>query len=149
MTTTSSLSPVVKYHGLALRHLLPPRFLTLPRSDARLRPPWPSLKSLESTSSSGTHARRARRRVAGRSALQRSGPLFGFEFLDEFEQTTSLIRETPLLSTLVDPPIRRALIYRFPYGVFVVPGLGADADVIVAVVDLHQDPEVIRRAYRR
>jgi hypothetical protein len=77
------------------------------------------------------------------------GPLLGFEFLDEVEQTISLIRETPLMSTLVDPPIRRALVHRFPYGVFFVPGSDADVDVIVAVVDLHQDPEVIRRAYRR
>ena len=75
--------------------------------------------------------------------------MLGFEFLDEFEETTSLIREAPLVFTEVDPPVRRALVRRFPYGVFYVPGSDNDADVIVAVVDLRRDPEVIRQAYRR
>jgi toxin ParE1/3/4 len=75
--------------------------------------------------------------------------LLGFEFLDEFEETTSLIHVAPLLFTLVDPPIRRALVHRFPYGVFYVPGSDTEPDVVVAVVDLRQDPEVIRQAYRR
>lgn len=73
----------------------------------------------------------------------------GFDFLDEFEETSSLIRETPLLFTAVDPPIRRALLHRFPFGVFYVPGSDTEPDVIVAVVDLRQDPEVVRKAYRR
>ena len=73
----------------------------------------------------------------------------GYDFLDEFERTTSLIREAPLLSTLVDPPIRRALLHRFPYGVFFVAGLQEEPDVIVAVLDLRQDPEMIRQAYLR
>lgn len=76
-------------------------------------------------------------------------PLLGFDFLAEFEETTSLIQETPLMFTVVDPPIRRALIHRFPYGVFYVPGSDVEPSVIVAVVDLRQDPEVIRQAYRR
>ena len=75
--------------------------------------------------------------------------LLGFEFLDEFEATTSLIREAPLLFTEVDPPIRRALVRRFPYGVFYLPGSDGEADTVVAVVDLRRDPEVIRHAYRR
>jgi hypothetical protein len=73
----------------------------------------------------------------------------GLDFLDEFERTTSTIREAPLLSTLVDPPVRRALLRRFPYGVFFVAGSGDTPDVILAVVDLRQDPDVIRRAYQR
>jgi hypothetical protein len=40
--------------------------------------------------------------------------LLGFEFLDELEHTTELIRQSPLLSTLINPPIRRSLIQRFP-----------------------------------
>jgi hypothetical protein len=73
----------------------------------------------------------------------------GRDFLDEFERVTSVIREAPLLSTLVDPPVRRALLRRFPFGVFFVPGTDASPDVIVAVVDLRQDPEIVRRAYLR
>jgi hypothetical protein len=78
---------------------------------------------------------------------QRSG--FGYEFLPEFERATALIREAPLLSTLVELPVRRVLMRRFPYGVFFLPGSDVVADVVLAVVDLHQDPEVIRRAYLR
>jgi hypothetical protein len=76
-------------------------------------------------------------------------PGLGFDFLNEFEDTISLIREAPLLFTVVDAPIRRALVHRFPYGVFYVPGSDDAPDVVLAVVDLHQDPEVVRRAYRR
>ena len=73
----------------------------------------------------------------------------GFEFLDEMDRTTSQIREAPLLSTLVDPPTRRSLLHRFPYGVFFVAGSETEADVVVAVLDLRQEPEVIRQAYSR
>ena len=61
-------------------------------------------------------------------------PSLGYAFLDEFERVTSLIQESPLLFTLVDPPVRRALFKRFPY---------------VAIVDLRQEPAKIRRAYER
>lgn len=76
-------------------------------------------------------------------------PRLGANFLDEFEHASALIREAPLLSTLVDAPIRRVLLHRFPYGVFFVAGSDDDPDVIVAVVDLRQDPDTIRRAYLR
>jgi hypothetical protein len=76
-------------------------------------------------------------------------PNLGYDFLDEVQALTSLIRESPFLFTLVDAPIRRALLHRFPYGAFYVPGGSDDSDVIVAVVDLRQDPDVIRLAYRR
>jgi hypothetical protein len=76
-------------------------------------------------------------------------PNLGLDFLDEFERTACHIREAPLLSTVVDPPVRRALMHRFPFGVFFVPGSVETPDVILAVVDLRQDPEVIRRAYLR
>jgi toxin ParE1/3/4 len=73
----------------------------------------------------------------------------GGDFLDEFQRSSALIREAPLLSTLVDAPIRRVLLHRFPYGVFFVAGSDDSPDVIVAVVDLRQDPDAIRRAYLR
>jgi hypothetical protein len=76
-------------------------------------------------------------------------PLLGFEFLDELEHTIELIRQAPLLSTLVDPPIRRALVRRFPFGVFFAPGTDDAPDVIVAVVDMRQDPDIVRQAYKR
>jgi hypothetical protein len=73
----------------------------------------------------------------------------GRAFLAEFERTTSLIREAPLLSTVVEPPVRRSLLRRFPYGVFFVAGSLDVPDVIIAVLDLRQDPEVVRRALVR
>jgi len=76
-------------------------------------------------------------------------PNLGFEFLDELEDTASIVRETPLIFTIVDPPIRRALVHRFPYGVFYVPGVDGEPDVIVAVLDSRQDPEIVRKAYER
>lgn len=76
-------------------------------------------------------------------------PNLGFDFLDEFEVLASNIREAPLLSTLVDDPVRRTLMARFPFGVFYLAGTPQEADVILAVVDLRQDPDVIRQAYAR
>ncbi len=73
----------------------------------------------------------------------------GALFLEEFERTVSLIREAPLLSTIVEPPVRRTLLRRFPYGVFLVAGSGYEPDVIIAVLDLRQDPEIVRRALLR
>ena len=70
----------------------------------------------------------------------------GVRFLDEIEHAVSLIRETPLLFTLVDDPIRRVLLRRFPFGVFYEPG---ERDTILAVMDLRQDPETVRRAYSK
>ena len=73
----------------------------------------------------------------------------GTEFLDELERVTLHIRNSPLLSTLVDAPVRRVLLRRFPFGVFFISGSSTEADVIVAVLDLRQDPEAIRQAYER
>ena len=71
----------------------------------------------------------------------------GLTFLEEFDHILSLIRATPLSFTLVDHPVRRALLHRFPYGVFYVSA--EEQDTILAVVDLRQDPETVRRAYKR
>ena len=76
-------------------------------------------------------------------------PNLGYEFLEEVERITAHIREAPLLSTLVDPPIRRVLLRRFPYGMFYVAGGSDEPDVVVAVMDLRQHPDVIRKAYQR
>lgn len=72
---------------------------------------------------------------------------FGAKFLDELENALSLIQATPLLFTVVDEPIRRFLLRRFPDGVFYEPG--ESQDTVLAVMDLRQDPEAIRRAYSR
>jgi toxin ParE1/3/4 len=76
-------------------------------------------------------------------------PALGADFLAELERVMSQIRETPQASTLVDPPIRRALLKEFPFGVFFVEGAAGESDVVVAVLDLRQDPDVLRRVYQR
>ncbi len=73
-------------------------------------------------------------------------PGLGIEFLDEVEHAVSQIREAPLLSTLVDDPVRRVLLRRFPFGLFFESG---ERDTVLAVVDLRQDPETVRQAYSR
>ncbi|MBI3203432.1 MAG: type II toxin-antitoxin system RelE/ParE family toxin [Myxococcales bacterium] len=71
----------------------------------------------------------------------------GFDFLEEFERAVALIANSPLAFTLVEHRVRRALLRRFPYGLFYE--VGDDQDVIVAVVDLRQDPEEILRMLKR
>ena len=44
--------------------------------------------------------------------------LLGDSFIEEVERAISQIRETPMLFPVVDDPIRRILVRRFPYGVF-------------------------------
>jgi hypothetical protein len=76
-------------------------------------------------------------------------PGLGGAFLDELDGATAFIRENPLLATLVDEPVRRVLLRRFPFGVFFDPGTGGEPDVVVAVIDLRRDPDVIRQTYKR
>jgi len=71
----------------------------------------------------------------------------GLVFLDEVERALSLVRSTPLLFTVVEGPVRRVLLNRFPFGVFYEPL--EDRDTVLAVVDLRQDSEAVRRAYNR
>jgi toxin ParE1/3/4 len=76
-------------------------------------------------------------------------PALGAQFFAELERVMNQIRESTAASTLVDPPIRRALLKEFPFGVFFVEGAAGEADVVLAVLDLRQDPDVIRGAYQR
>jgi len=76
-------------------------------------------------------------------------PAMGAEFLAELERVMAQIRAAPQASTLVDPPIRRALLKEFPFGVFFVEGVAGEADVVLAVLDLRQDPDVIGGMYQR
>ena len=84
--------------------------------------------------------------LAGARYYESERPGLGIAFLDEIEHAISQIRETPLLFTVVDGPVRRVLLRRFPFGLFYEPG---ERDTVLAVVDLRQDPETVRRAYGR
>lgn len=58
-------------------------------------------------------------------------PGLGQQFLDEVQETLSSISEQPLAYTLVYRSVRRALLSRFPFGVFYVM---SDPTLIVVAV---------------
>jgi plasmid stabilization system protein ParE len=73
---------------------------------------------------------------------QRSRGL-GAAFLEILEQTLAGIVENPLRFSVVHRDLRRALMKRFPYGVFF--RLRADRIRVLAVVHLSRDPDHWRR----
>ena len=68
---------------------------------------------------------------------QREG--LGFDFLLCVEETIDRIRETPEAYPRVHKQARRALIRRFPYGVFYI--VETDKVVVVAVYHGRRDPK--------
>lgn len=65
-------------------------------------------------------------------------PGLGQEFLDEALATFSAIAERPLASTAVYGSLRRALLHRFPFGVFYV--VDGDGAVVVGVLHGSRHP---------
>jgi len=63
--------------------------------------------------------------------LQRSG--LSLQFRDALDKTFAAIQERPSLHTLVYRDLRRALVRRFPFGVFYV----AQPDSVIVVAVLH------------
>ncbi len=62
----------------------------------------------------------------------------GHQFLDRVLQTFSAISETPLMYPVVHRNTRRALIYRFPFGVYY--RVEDTAIVVIAVMHGSRDP---------
>jgi plasmid stabilization system protein ParE len=58
-------------------------------------------------------------------------PGLGLKFLDEALATISAIAERPLASSAVYGSLRRALLHRFPFGVFFL--VDADGAVVIGV----------------
>ena len=73
---------------------------------------------------------------------QREG--LGAEFVEEISATVDAIEEEPLRFPKTFRELRRALVHRFPYGVFFV--VRPQAIVVVAVMHLARNP---RRIHRR
>lgn len=73
---------------------------------------------------------------------QRDG--LGAEFVEEISATISAIRSEPLRFPAIYGKLRRALVHRFPYGVFFIAR--TDAIVVVAAMHLARHP---RRVHRR
>lgn len=69
---------------------------------------------------------------------QRTG--LGKRFLDELDEVFQRIESNPKQFTQLERGIRRALLHRFPYGVYFVEG---PADIVVlAVLHLHREPDM-------
>jgi plasmid stabilization system protein ParE len=62
----------------------------------------------------------------------------GGQFIEAVRATFERVEGQPLLFPVVADPVRRALVFRFPYGVFFA--LDADAATVLAVMHLHRNP---------
>jgi hypothetical protein len=65
----------------------------------------------------------------------------GGAFLDEIARIERHVCDAPGLYQLVEAPIRRATLRRFPFGLFYLEEL--DRIVVLACLDLRRDPQMI------
>lgn len=72
---------------------------------------------------------------------RRSG--LGFRFLDELNEVLSRVVEGPHQFPVIDKGVRRALLRRFPYGIYFMAE--QDCVVVLAVLHLHRDPDTWRQ----
>lgn len=68
----------------------------------------------------------------------------GAEFMEEISSIIAVIQSEPLRFPVIYGKLRRALVHRFPYGVFFISQ--TDAIVVVAAMHLARHP---RRVYKR
>jgi toxin ParE1/3/4 len=73
---------------------------------------------------------------------QREG--LGREFVEEISTTMAAVQSEPLRFPAMFRKLRRALVHRFPYGIFFV--VRSDTLIVVAATHLARDP---RRIHRR
>jgi plasmid stabilization system protein ParE len=66
----------------------------------------------------------------------------GRAFEADFDRIASRIQAAPLHFPEIEPDVRRAMLGRFPYGVFFV--VGEEIVTVFAVLHLHRDPETWR-----
>ena len=66
------------------------------------------------------------------------GHRVAIDFLDSVEATFNQIADNPKMFAVVEQEIRRALVARFPYGVFYVDG--PEAVSVLAVMHLSRNP---------
>jgi toxin ParE1/3/4 len=72
---------------------------------------------------------------------ERLRPGFGSVFLDEIARVERHVSDAPGLYQEVEREIRRAVLRRFPYGLFYVEE--AAGIVVLACLDLRRDPQAI------
>ena len=67
----------------------------------------------------------------------------GTEFLDELRTTFSRIEEGPQRFPVVFREVRRAILHRFPFGVFFI--IASDSAVVLAITHLRRHPSAWQR----
>jgi len=67
----------------------------------------------------------------------------GFDFDGEINATLDRIAERPQQFPVVGGNIRRAIVDRFPYGIFFIEH--EEALVVIGILHLHRDPETWRQ----
>jgi hypothetical protein len=67
----------------------------------------------------------------------------GEVFLRQLDAALTLVRQHPELAPVYVGPYRRMLIRDFPYGIFYT--VRPTRLIVAAIMDLRQDPQVIRR----
>jgi hypothetical protein len=68
-------------------------------------------------------------------------------FIIEVERIEAFISEVPGLYARIDGDVRRAMLRRFPYGIFYLEE--PDRVLILACIDLRRDPRAIARLVGR
>ena len=64
----------------------------------------------------------------------------GTEFLDELRTTFSRVEEGPQRFPVIFREVRRAILHRFPFGVFFI--VESDTAVVLAITHLRRHPSV-------
>ena len=70
--------------------------------------------------------------------LEGQRPGFGRLFIEDIRRVEEFLRDNPGLYQLVNGPIRRAVLRRFPYGVFYI--VEDEGILVLACFHLHRDP---------
>jgi plasmid stabilization system protein ParE len=79
--------------------------------------------------------------------LEGQRPGFGRLFIDEIGRVEDFLRDNPELYALVDGPIRRAVLRRFPYGLFYI--VENSQVLVLACFHLHRGPRSYLDLVRR
>jgi toxin ParE1/3/4 len=66
----------------------------------------------------------------------------GRAFEADFDRIVSRVQSSPHQFPEVEPDVRRAMLERFPYGIFFL--VGDDVVTIFAILHLHRDPQTWR-----
>jgi plasmid stabilization system protein ParE len=73
---------------------------------------------------------------------QRKG--LGVRFVAELDTVLERVSTTPLQFPIIDDPVRRALLHRFPYAVYFVADGQGGRPAVLAVLHQHRDPDAWR-----